>query len=345
MIREVEIEGFKSIRKLRLECRRINLFIGPPNTGKSNLLESLGVFCLHYAPAELRAFARCQTMADLFHDQDVGSPVRVRADGYTWTLGYRPSVAPPFHIGAERSFNYYYNFDATLEGGGILIPPLTLRDLLDDTPKGGGAFEPHRLPFRFYRFVSLDRFPAKEPGFLRPPHGENMLHLLLLHRTLRQKIAEIFAAYGLRLVLKPQEDRIELQKEAEGVIIAYPYILASDTLRRLVFHLLAIETNEGALLIFEEPEAHAFPYYTKYLAERIALDARNQYWISTHNPYFLLAILEKAPREDVAVFLTAWREGATQVRPLGEAEIQEMVDAGCSLFFDLERFLSSEEAE
>jgi hypothetical protein len=324
MIREVEIEGFKSIQKLRLECRRINLFIGPPNTGKSNLLEGLGIFCLHYAPAELRAFARCQTMADLFHDQDVGSPVRVRADGYTWTLKYEPSVDPPFRIKAERSFESYYHFDATL---------------------GGGAFEPHRLPFRFYRFVPLDRFPAKEPGFLRPPHGENMLHLLLLHRTLRQKIAEIFAAYGLRLVLKPQEDRIELQKEAEGVIIAYPYILASDTLRRLVFHLLAIETNEGALLIFEEPEAHAFPYYTKYLAERIALDARNQYWISTHNPYFLLAILEKAPREDVAVFLTAWREGATQVRPLGEAEIQEMVDAGCSLFFDLECFLSSEEAE
>jgi hypothetical protein len=337
MIREVEIEGFKSIRKLRLECRRINLFIGPPNTGKSNLLESLGMFSLPYAPAELRAFARCQTMADLFHDQDVGSPVRVRADDYTWTLGYEPSVAPPFRIEVGSFFelkpyySYYYNFDATLN--------------FEATPKGGGALEPHRLPFRFYRFVPLDRFPAKEPGFLRPPHGENMLHLLLLHRTLRQKIAEIFAAYGLRLVLKPQEDRIELQKEAEGVIIAYPYILASDTLRRLVFHLLAIETNEGALLIFEEPEAHAFPYYTKYLAERIALDARNQYWISTHNPYFLLAILEKAPREDVAVFLTAWREGATQVRPLGEAEIQEMVDAGCSLFFDLERFLSSEEAE
>jgi hypothetical protein len=310
MIREVEIEGFKSIRKLRLECRRINLFIGPPNTGKSNLLESLGMFSLPYAPA-----------------------VRVRADDYTWTLGYEPSVAPPFRIEVEAFFlnSYYYNFDATLN--------------FEATTKGGGALEPDRLPFRFYRFVPLDRFPAKEPGFLRPPHGENMLHLLLFHRTLRQKIAEIFAAYGLRLVLKPQEDRIELQKEAEGVIIAYPYILASDTLRRLVFHLLAIETNKGALLIFEEPEAHAFPYYTKYLAERIALDARNQYWISTHNPYFLLAILEKAPREDVAVFLTAWREGATQVRPLGEAEIQEMVDAGCSLFFDLKRFLSSEEAE
>jgi hypothetical protein len=331
MIREVEIEGFKSIRHLRLECRRINLFIGPPNTGKSNLLESLGMFSLPYYPEKLRAFARCQTMADLFYDQDVESAVRVRADAYTWTLEYEPSGLRLFRITAEiheyydSSFRYEYDSDANF---------LT-----------GSSFNPEHFPFRFYQFTPLERFPKTEPDFLRPPHGENMVHLLLYYKPLRRKIAEIFAAYGLRLVLKPQEDRIELQKEAEEVIIAYPYILASDTLRRLVFHLLAIETNEGALLIFEEPEAHAFPYYTKYLAERIALDARNQYWISTHNPYFLLAILEKAPREDVAVFLTAWREGATQVRPLGEAEIQEMVDAGCSLFFDLERFLSSEEAE
>ncbi len=163
MIREVEIEGFKSIRTLRLECRRINLFIGPPNTGKSNLLESLGLFSLPYAPAELRAFARCQAMADLFHDQDVGSPVRVRANDSTWTLGYEPSVTHSFYIKAEPFFVYHYNFDAAF--------------------MGGSASRLHLLPFRFYRFVSLDRFPAKEPGFLRPAHGENMLHLLLLHTS------------------------------------------------------------------------------------------------------------------------------------------------------------------
>ncbi|MBO9360696.1 MAG: AAA family ATPase [Thermoflexus sp.] len=331
MIREVEIEGFKSIRKLRLECRRINLFIGPHNTGKSNLLESLGMFSLPYAPEELRAFVRCQTMADLFYDQDLESAVRVRAGVYRWTLEYNPSAPRLFRITADThghfdsSFTYEYDSNVKFVKG---VSP-----------------DPGYFPFRFYRFNPLERFPKTEPAFLRPPHGENMIHLLLLHKPLRQEIADIFAEYDLRLILKPQEDRIELQKEADGVVIAYPYILASDTLRSLVFHLLAIETNEGALLIFEEPEAHAFPYYTKYLAERIAFDARNQYWISTHNPYFLLAILEKAPQEDVAVFLTAWRERATQVRPLGEAEIQEMVDAGCSLFFDLERFLSSEEAE
>jgi predicted ATPase len=303
MIREVEIEGFKSIRRLRLACRRINLFIGPPDSGKSNLLESLGMFGLADDPAALPAIARCRTMAELFHDQDVESPVRVRADGCAWTLEYEPSADPPFRL----------------------------------------QFSPHRLPFRFYRFVPLDRFPAKEPDFLRPPHGENMLHLLLLLRTLRQKIAEIFAEHGLRLVPRPREDRIELRKEAGGRIIAYSYAMASEALRRLAFHLLAIETNREALLIFEEPEAHLHPFHAKYLGERIALDARNQYWISTHNPYFLLAILEKAPLEDVAVFLTARQNGETWARPLGEEEIRGIVDDGCGFFFDLERLMSTSE--
>jgi len=300
MIREVEIQNFKSIRKLYLECRRINLFIGPPDSGKSNLLESLGIFGLADDPAALPDFARCRTMAELFHDLDVKSPVRVRADGCAWTLEREPSANPPFRL----------------------------------------QFNLHRLPIRFYRFVPLDRFPAKEPDFLRPPHGENMLHLLLRHGMVRERIAGIFAEHGLRLVLKPQKERIELRKEAEGRIIAYPYAMASETLRRLAFHLLAIETNEGALLIFEEPEAHLHPFHAKYLGEQIALDARNQYWISTHSPHFLLAVLEKAPLEDVAVFLTARRNGETWARPLGEEEIQGILEDGCGFFFDMERLMS-----
>jgi hypothetical protein len=327
MIQEVEIQNFKSIRHLRLECRRINLFIGPPNTGKSNLLESLGMFSLPYDPEKLRAFARCQTMADLFHNQNVGSPIWVRAGGYAWTLEYEPLVASPFHIEAgpvelsqietHVSFSCRYDFDAAL--------------------KICGAFNPHLIPFRFYRFAWLERFPKEWPDFLCPPHGENMLHLLLRRESLRERIAGIFAEHGLRLVLRPWEARIELQKEAEGRAIAYPYAMASEALRRLAFHLLAIETNEGAFLIFEEPEAHLHPHHVRFLGERIALDARNQYWISTHSAHFLLAVLEKAPQKDVAVFLTARHDGETRVRPLEKKEIQEIVDEGCGFFFDLDR--------
>ncbi|MCS6962894.1 AAA family ATPase [Thermoflexus sp.] len=49
----LEIRNFKSIKELRIDCRRVNLFIGPPNTGKSNLLEALGGFSLPY-PHDLK---------------------------------------------------------------------------------------------------------------------------------------------------------------------------------------------------------------------------------------------------------------------------------------------------
>lgn len=43
MIREVEIRGFKSIHAADLELGRVNCFIGANGSGKSNLLEALGV--------------------------------------------------------------------------------------------------------------------------------------------------------------------------------------------------------------------------------------------------------------------------------------------------------------
>lgn len=40
----------------------------------------------------------------------------------------------------------------------------------------------------------------------------------------------------------------------------------------IIFYLVTIETNKYSVIVFEEPKAHAFPYYTKFLAERAALD-------------------------------------------------------------------------
>lgn len=41
LLREVTIEGFKSIRKLQLELGRVNVLIGANGTGKSNVLEAI----------------------------------------------------------------------------------------------------------------------------------------------------------------------------------------------------------------------------------------------------------------------------------------------------------------
>ncbi len=43
MISNLTIRNFKSIKELSLSCRKLNIFIGEPNTGKSNILEALSL--------------------------------------------------------------------------------------------------------------------------------------------------------------------------------------------------------------------------------------------------------------------------------------------------------------
>lgn len=125
------------------------------------------------------------------------------------------------------------------------------------------------------------------------------------------------------------------------MLISFPYSTISETLQRIIFYLTAIYSNKDSVLAFEEPESHAFPYYTKYLAERIALDKnQNQYFISTHNPYFLTSILEKTPKKELAVFLTYFEHHQTKVKPLSQRDIEEILDRGVDAFFNIERFLA-----
>jgi hypothetical protein len=80
MIQTLEIQNFKSIRYLQMDCRRVNLFIGEPNTGKSNILEALGLFSVPHT-WEIRDFVRMESMDDLFYEHDISQRVMVRYDG------------------------------------------------------------------------------------------------------------------------------------------------------------------------------------------------------------------------------------------------------------------------
>ncbi|MDW8041127.1 MAG: AAA family ATPase, partial [Nitrososphaerota archaeon] len=69
MIKNLEIFNFKSVKHLKLECKRINLFIGEPNTGKSNILEVIGLLSYMYYGGDVRRFCRFENMTDLFYDR------------------------------------------------------------------------------------------------------------------------------------------------------------------------------------------------------------------------------------------------------------------------------------
>jgi AAA15 family ATPase/GTPase len=297
----------------------VNLFIGKPNAGKSNLLEGVGIFSLPFEPMKIKEFVRLEHMTDLFYDHDLNEAITIRADEFVLKIKFEGgSFKGSLQEGSSERFSF--SFGLSLDGTGAW--------------KGSSA-----SPFKFYRFAMMDRFARPETNFLLPPKGENLSQILLTDKNLRKAVADLFNQFGLKLVLKQLEFKIEVQKEVEGVIISYPYGLVSDTLQRIVFHLAAIQTNKDSVIIFEEPEAHSFPYYTKFLAERIALDHSNQYFISTHNPYFLPSVLEKTPQNDIAVFIAYFEDYQTKLRPIAPGEMPEILDLDASVFFNLERFL------
>jgi len=44
LISRLNIKNFKSVKNIELETKKVNIFIGNPNTGKSNILKALGLF-------------------------------------------------------------------------------------------------------------------------------------------------------------------------------------------------------------------------------------------------------------------------------------------------------------
>jgi len=322
MIRTLQIRNFKSVKELRLNCRRINVFIGEPNTGKSNILEALGFLSFLGHGGSLSSYVRFQDVTNLFFDMDLSNEIEIGFEAE----GKGASVRVKFEGG---SFNVYLGSERVCSmgmDGTLLLGPL-----------------PHDKfkPFKFYRFKALSAFQRTELPFLYPPHGENLVAVLLTNKDVRMMVGEVFRKFGLRLVVKPIERTIEVQKEYGGIAISYPYGIVSETLQRTIFHLVAVETNRDSVIVFEEPEASSFPFYTKFLAERIAFDRANQYFISTHNPYMLIPLLEKAPEEDVQVFVTYLEGGQTRVRALSEEEKAEILDLDASVFFNLDKFVGA----
>ena len=350
VIKKLSVKNFKSIKELEIDCKRINLFIGEPNTGKSNILETLGLLSWveHGKDVPLKKYVRFQGVHNLFYDNSTAEPISVYI-GETeaeieLSMEFRDEVFSLGLWGTSAESTYKepreHGFMADL------LPSVGL-DYSGERINSWTISNDMLKIIKFYRFEKQDKFPDWQSSFLMPPHGSNMLAVVMGNRKLRTSMARFFKDYGFELVLRQHDKAFEFQKRMEDEdidsIFIYPYISASDTLQRMIFYTLAIESNENSTLIFEEPEAHAFPYYTKYLGEKIAFDETNQYFIATHNPYLLLSILEKTPENDVNVFVTYLRDYQTRVKCLNDEEISELMQY--EPFFNLDSFIEEEEEE
>lgn len=332
MIKNLQINNFKSIKKLEMNCKKVNLIIGKPNTGKSNILESLSLIS-HINYGNLREFVRFEDLSNLFYNENLENNVLISFNDSLLLIQF-------YHDSEKFNLIYSNGFNPKItENEGKVISQYNY---------DGGVVESTLRPdslkiFKSYKFSPLKKFKGKNSDFLRPHSGSNLLTLLKNNKSLLDLVNDVFSLFGFKILFDPRALSIRAVKEYEGMFIALPYFLVSDTLQRMIFYLMAINSNKNSILIFEEPEAHAFPFYTKMLAENIALDENNnQYFLTTHNPYLFNSILQKTPQNELAIFI-AYMEGyETKIKQLNIEEIKDIAKFQTDVFFNIDQFLGDD---
>jgi len=330
LIPSLLIKNFKSIKSLNLDCKKVNIFIGEPNTGKSNILETFGLLSV-LVYQNLKKFVRMEWVENLFYDENIEENIIIKFNDFSFEMRNEDSIFRGIYLSYnEEKSKLLGNF--WVDNSGMIKKPVRHSNKIDLIKK-----------IKFYRFIKLMDFPGHNLDYLTPPAGENLFNILRTRKEIKKEISLIFKKFGLKLMFKPQDKRLELVKVVdEDILISYPYFLISDTLQRTVFYLVAILSNKDSIIAFEEPESQSFPYYTKYLAEKIALDTNNnQFFISTHNPYFLLSILEKIPSNQINIYLTYLKNYQTKVKLFSQEELKEILDLGIDIFFNVESFLEN----
>ncbi|MEO0275326.1 MAG: AAA family ATPase [candidate division WOR-3 bacterium] len=321
MITIVTIKNFKSIKNLTFNAKRINLFLGKPNTGKSNILESLGIFFLPHK-TDLKELVRCDGVINIFYNYQTSLEIEVSCLPFKWKIFTKGD-----------SFQFEEDFQRSRIYTGVIYPD----GIITGHQKDDSFFKTFIIPFKLYRFPSsIPRtFYQTLPFFLWPPYGENLFTILLTNQDIYNLINSLLKEFSLEILLDEAESKIRILSHGEKRVL-YPWSILSDTLQRTIFYLVAIKSNKNSIILLEEPEAHAFPYYTKIIAESIVNDPlSNQYFISTHNPYFLLTILEKSKKEEVAIFWTEFIEGETKIKELSEEDKEKILERGMDVFFNL----------
>jgi len=379
-IHTLRIQNFKSIKDVEMKPRRVNIIIGEPNVGKSNILEAvslLGAGLYEGGGKFLSDVIRYETTNNLFYDNDTSYSISVEANTGTAVLTANESNDNRYRFvqvseeiwEAYESPHYFSNIKKS-EQTFREIAKLNLQDErlksvinspkvqninysfaqaeIEDSGEGRNFqaryYTPTALPRKYTFRAGQSHSQSWRYSFLQPPFGQNIFRVVQKSPTLRKETAVLFKPYGLSLVLRVSENKFEIQKQVEDLVYNYPYSLIADTLQRIIFYLAAIESNDDAVLLFEEPEAHSYPEYVIQLAEHIVDSRNNQFFVVTHSPYLVTEVLEEMVPDDellpeLAVFVAYYEDYQTKIRQLSDEEVITARSNGTELFLNLRQFV------
>jgi hypothetical protein len=325
LIQQVDISNFKSLKNTTIKgCRRINLFIGRPNVGKSNILEALSLFTVPYLyfnkNKSLNQLVRCESATELFYSGQFEDSAYVETSRGSVTLMWdRLQGLDMKFLSHNRDMEHYY-FDGNLNlkknrTAPKWLPPIRKYTFSPDPPKAGNT-----------------------GTLLLPPFGQNLIQIIDQSPELYEEISALFKEYKLELTFDRASQSLKILKRNKDSIFLIPYKSIADTLQRIIFFKTAIANNKNALLLFEEPEAHSFPPYITQITQEMIFNQTNQYFIATHSPFILNDLMENA-REELAVYMVSYKNHETKVKLLSDKTLHEIYQSGVDVFTNSELFV------
>lgn len=320
---EFTINNFKSIKHCRISgCKRINLFIGRPNVGKSNILEALSLFSIPFLrenkSKNLSNLVRIENETELFNSGNFNEKISITTN----------TGSVQIHL--DRDNGLYVMINTNTGGGDYLID-----EKLNLKYKLNSGYVP---AIKKYSFSSDTQFRKSHTRYLIAPYGDNLLGVIERNEDLTEEISFMFKEYNLKLVFDKASQSLKIMQPEKNEIFLIPYNSIADTLQRIIFFKTAIASNHNSVLLFEEPEAHSFPPFISQITQEMIYKRDNQYFIATHSPFILNDLLENA-RDELSVYMVDYKKNETKVKLLSDQQLHDIYQNGVDLFTNSETFI------
>jgi AAA15 family ATPase/GTPase len=346
IINDIEIKNFKSIRHQKIEgCKRINVFVGPPNVGKSNILEGLGLLTYIKNSSYIRGFkslVRVEKLTQLFNNYNFNEDAVIHFNKkYSFVVGYRDEN--------EYNIRIYENEFGNIEK--LLLRPYHVlgKPIYKNEGSGfsrtegvddflGDFVDVQKVDVRPYKFLHTKEFNASYSAktFLIP-EGSNMNEVIIANPKLQDEFEELLKPYDVDIVFDISNNEIGVTpKTTNRKIFPIPITLVADTLVRLMFFKTAIYANKNSVLLFEEPEANCYEPYIMEITNAIKNDKNeNQFFIVTHSQYVIDELMrDEESRNDTNIYLVGLENNETKVKLLSAEASKDAYQTGLNLFFN-----------
>lgn len=342
MIENLQISNYKSIKQLIISCNRINVFVGEPNVGKSNILEALDLSYLSWMMGmnednrragkeliDLKSFFRVNKVTDLFHLGNLSEPISVIHPGYS--IG--TNVEYKYDKEKDKNFFEFNNSNASFTNFDSNFIP----------------FEPTQFyasPIKPYRYKTNIQFhdTGNYIDRLMAPFGNNLIDVISHNQDMKELLSDFANENNFELNLDRVTEKISIQLRInKGLVHTLPYTAMADTFKRILFYVAAVRHNNAHVITLDEPDTHAFPRFVSYLADEIIKNRSCQFFIATHNPYLLNCLIEKTPADELGVFVCGFDKTAmsTTAKKLSDKDLSELLDYGVDIFFNLNRYINA----